>query len=461
VPADPVALEVPRRVHVVGIGGAGMSGLARLLVSLGHTVTGSDLVDSPTAVALRALGVPVAVGHDAANVGDVDLVTASPAVPADNPELVVAGVRGLRVATRAEVLGALCALRETLAIAGTHGKTTASSMLTLVLATAGRSPSWLVGADVTGLGANAGLGEGPELVMEADESYGTFAALAPALCALGNVEPDHLDHYGTLDALREAFAALLARSALCVVNADDPVAATLGRDVGAVRVGTGDADLVVADVRLERAASSFTLRHDGGTLEVRVGAPGPHNVQNAALAAAVALVRGVPGDAVVEALGRFRGAPRRFEFRGELRGATLVDDYAHLPGEVAAALATAKAGGWRRIVCVFQPHRYTRTQQVGAAFAHAFDGADVVVVTDVYGAGERPLPGVTGRLVADAVAEGGRIPEDGHPPEVRYVPERADVAAVVASLLDAGDLVLTMGAGDLTTLPDELRAVVA
>jgi len=451
-PAEPVALDRPLHVHVVGVGGAGMSGLARLLAGLGHTVSGSDLVDSPTAAALRAAGIEVHVGHAAANVGAMDLVTSSPAVAPDNVELATAAERGIRVATRAEALGALCALREVLAIAGTHGKTTTSSMLTLILATAGRSPSWLVGADVAGLGANARLDVGPELVVEADESYGTFARLHPALCAITNVEADHLDHYGTLASLRDAFDSLLDRAATRVVNADDPVARELGERVGAYRVGTHPGfELVVRDVHLERASSRFVLQHAGGTLEVRVGAPGPHNVQNAALAAAVALVRGVPGEAVVDALARFAGVPRRFEFRGELRGVTLVDDYAHLPSEVAAVVATARAGGWERVVAVFQPHRYTRTSQLAGDFAGAFDGVDVVVVTDVYAAGETPLPGVTGRLVADAVAAAPSAPE------VRYVKDRAALAAAVAPLLRPGDLLLTMGAGDLTTLPDELR----
>jgi len=455
-PAEPVALDGALRVHVVGVGGAGMSGLARLLAGLGHTVSGSDLVDSPTVVALRAAGIDVRVGHAPGNVGDVGLVTSSPAVAADNVELASAAARGIRVATRAEVLGALCALREVLAVAGTHGKTTTSSMLTLILATAGRSPSWLIGADVAGLGANARLDAGPELVVEADESYGTFARLAPALCAVTNVEADHLDHYGTLASLRAAFEGLLERSGTCVVNADDPVARELGGPLGAHRVGTDPSfDVVVGDVRLERASSRFTLRHGGGTLDVRVGAPGPHNVQNAAMAGAVALLRGVPGDAVVDALARFAGVPRRFEFRGEVRGVTLVDDYAHLPSEVAAVVATARAGGWGRVVAVFQPHRYTRTSLLAGAFAGAFDGIDLVVVTDVYAAGESPLPGVTGRLVADAIASSPTAPE------VRYVKDRPGLAAAVAPLLRPGDLLVTMGAGDLTTLPDELRAEAA
>jgi UDP-N-acetylmuramate--alanine ligase len=280
-----------------------------------------------------------------------------------------------------------------------------------------------------------------------------MAQLSPALVALTNVEPDHLDHYGSEAALRDAFAALLGRAGERVVNADDPVAAALGEGVGATRVGTAPtADVVVADVRLDRASSRFSLRRGAETVEVHVGTPGMHNVRNAALAATVALVRGVEPAVVASSLARFAGVPRRFEFRGEYAGATVVDDYAHLPGEVAAMVTAARSGGFRRVVAVFQPHRYSRTAALAGSFAGAFDGADLVVVTDVYGAGERPLPGVTGRLVADAVAAAPGAPE------VRYVKDRREVAATVAELVRPGDLVLTMGAGDLTSLADELRA---
>jgi len=453
VPAEPLDLRRPRRVHIVGVGGAGMSGLARLLLALGHDVTGSDVAASSATAALAGIGVRVSIGHDAANLGAADLVTASPAVRYDNVELQAARLAGVQVATRAEVLGALCALRETLAVAGTHGKTTTSSMLALILETAGRAPSWLLGADVAPLGANARLGTGQELVLEADESYGAFARLSPALAAITNIEADHLDHYGSLAALREAFESLLGRADVRLVNADDRGAAAVGRAVGATSVGTAaTCDFVVGDVRLERASARFTLRAPAGILEVRVGAPGRHNVQNAAVAAGVALSRGVAPDAIIDALGRFAGVPRRFEFRGEALGATVVDDYAHLPSEVAATVAAAAAGGWPRIVAVFQPHRYTRTAAVADGFAGSFDGAAVVVVTDVFAAGEPPLPGVTGRLIADAVASGPDAPP------VHYVRDRAGVAAAVAALVRPGDLVLSMGAGDLTTLADELRA---
>lgn len=451
-PADGLDLARFGRIHIVGIGGAGMSGLARVLVGLGHAVSGSDLRETYVTHELRASGISVAIGHDAANIDGAALVTASPAVAPSNPELVAARARGVRVAPRAELLAAIAAMRRTLAIAGTHGKTTTASMLARILTEAGHAPSWLIGAEVPGLGANAHVAAGEELVMEADESYGSFSLLAPHLVAVTSVEADHLDHYGTFDALCDAFGALMDRAEVTVVHADDPVAARIGAHRGAIRVGTSPLDDVcIGDVALSRASSTFVLSHPSGSVEITVGSPGRHNVANAAVAAASAIVEGVDDAAVAAALGRFAGVPRRFEFRGEALGATVVDDYAHLPGEVAAVVAAAVAGRWSRIVAVFQPHRFTRTEAVAPAFAGAFDGVDVVIVTGIYAAGEPPLPGVTGRLVADAIA--------AHPgaPEVHYVEARNDVAGAVEAVVRDGDLLVTMGAGDLTSLADELR----
>ncbi len=454
-PAD-LDPDRPRRVHVVGIGGAGMSAIATVLRAMGHTVTGSDLRASPVTERLAAAGIVVSVGHDPAHVDGADLVTRSSAVAPDNPEVVAAVAAGIPVLTRAETLAAVAARRRCLAVAGTHGKTTTASMLALVLVEAGLRPSFLIGGDVNEIGTNAVWDEGEWLVVEADESDGTFLHLAPEVAVVTNVEPDHLDHYGSFAAVRAAFTEFLgAASGRRVVGGDDPEGAALGRAAGADVVGTGEGCTHrMTAVATDRSSVAFDLSGPGGDRWARlvVSVPGLHNARNAAVATVAAVAAGAPVDAARRALARFGGVARRVEFRGERDGVTFVDDYAHLPTEVEAALAAARTGAWDRVVAVFQPHRYSRTEAVGAAFGGAFDEADVVVVTDVYGAGEAPVPGVTGRVVAEAVA--AARPDR----EVAYVPGRGEVAGVVAALLRPGDLCLTLGAGDLTSLPDELLA---
>jgi UDP-N-acetylmuramate--alanine ligase len=456
-PADetPLELATPRRVHIVGIGGAGMSAIALVLRAMGHTVTGSDLKDTPVADRLRSHGIAVAIGHRAEQVDGADAVTYSPAVPPENPELTEARARGILVAPRSEVLAAICATRRCLAVAGTHGKTTTASMLSLILVEAGMRPSFVIGADVNEIGTNAVWDEGEWLVVEADESYGTFRALRPDLAVLTSVEPDHLDYYGTFDALRDAFSQFVgSASEGAVVCADDPEADGIGRASGARSVGLNErAAYVMRDFEQSRSATGFTLHGPAGALgPLRIGVPGIHNARNAAMATVAALEVGAPFTAAQAALARFAGVTRRFEFRGESNGVTFVDDYAHLPGEVRVALATARAGGWHRIVAVFQPHRFSRTAALAEQFGTAFELADQLVVTDVYSAGEHPVPGVSGRLVADAVrAQDPRLP-------VTYAPGWEELRTTVASTLGPGDLCLTLGAGDLTTLPDELLA---
>ena len=453
--ADPLSemLSEPTSVHIIGIGGAGMSAFALVLSQMGHRVSGSDLRESPVVERLRRHGVTVAIGHDASNIEGASIVTASPAVAHDNVELLEAQSRGARVVARAEMMAAISSLRRTLAVAGTHGKTTTSSMLSLILVEARVSPSFLLGADVTGVGANAVWGDGELLVIEADESYGSFQSLSPAVCVLTNIEADHLDHYGTLRELEDAFEDLLRRTTdATAVMADDPGAARVGERVGALRVGThGVVDALISEVETGRSSSSFTLGLPStATVRLRVGAPGLHNVRNAAMAAVTASLAGISASAIVDGLARFAGVPRRFEFRGEVDGIVFVDDYAHLPTEVAATLAAAREGGFERVIAVFQPHRFTRTAAVATAFAESFLQADEVVVTGIYSAGEAPIPGINGELVANAVRS------VLGPSRVHYVEERAQVADVVDALLAPGDVCVTMGAGDLTTLPDEL-----
>jgi UDP-N-acetylmuramate--alanine ligase len=443
-----------RRVHVVGIGGVGMSAIAAVLSQMGHRVSGSDIKASPVTERLAAGGIVVTIGHDPANVDGAELVTFSPAVSEANVELAEARRRGVPVVRRSAVLAAISDERRCIAVAGTHGKTTTASMLSLVLVEAGVRPSFLIGADVNETGTNAVWDDGAWLVMEADESYGSFGAMAPEVALVTNVEPDHLDHYGTFDALTDAFRRYIRAATRRLVSADDAVAAQLGAEVDAVSVGTSPlATYVMSALHAGRSSVGFDLSGPEGRLgRLELAVPGLHNARNAAVATVAALTVGADFDAASAALARFAGVPRRFEFRGEAGEVTFVDDYAHLPSEVRATLAAARGGGWRRIVAVFQPHRYSRTAALATSFTTAFAGADLVFVTDVYSAGEPAVPGVSGRLVADAVASSGQ-------PRVVYVSSRQELVAAVSALLRPGDLCVTLGAGDLTTLPEELMAL--
>ncbi|MHB1488148.1 MAG: UDP-N-acetylmuramate--L-alanine ligase [Acidimicrobiales bacterium] len=449
-----------RRVHVVGVGGAGMSAIATVLVGMGHSVSGSDLRESANLDRLRAVGVEVFVGHDGLNVGPAEVLAISTAVPLDNPEVQRGRQLGLAVHSRAEVLAAIAARRRVVAVAGTHGKTTTSSMLALVLVEAGLHPSFIIGGELNEIGGGAIWDSGPWMVVEADESDGTFLRLAPEVALITNVEPDHLETYGSFEALTDAFSQFLAEaSGPTLVCADDPVAANLSAVMGpgagrpfSYGISPG-ADFRLVDLRRERSSVSFTLVRQGEYLcRVLLPTPGVHNALNAAGAAAAASLMGVEPTPIARALGRFGGVARRFQFRGQLDGVTFVDDYAHLPGEIKPMVQAARDGGWNRVVCVFQPHRYSRTESLWPSFADAFEGADLVVVTDVYPAGEAPRPGISGQLIFRAVHE-------AHPEaNLAYAPSRAELIELLSRTLVDGDLCLTMGAGDLTSLPDEMMA---
>ncbi len=464
-PADrDLDLTQPHAIHIVGVGGAGMSAIATVLARMGHTVSGSDLRESPALERLGLLDVTTHIGHAAEHLPDpLDAVVISTAIPESNPEVVAARERGIPVLRRADALRAIVATRTTVAVAGSHGKTTTSSMLALILRAAGWHPSFLIGGDLNEVGTNAVFDSGECLVVEADESDGTFLELAPHDAVVTSVLPDHLDHYGDFDALVAAFNTFIARiPGVCAVCADDDVAADIAATVLARADAVGSvvtygfaesADYRMHDYEGNRGGTQFTLSRRGEVLGlVQLPVPGRHNAVNAAGAAAIALELGAPFDAVTRALGGFAGVARRFQFRGERDGVTYVDDYAHLPSDVDAMIRAAREGGWERVVAVFQPHRYTRTAALWRDFADAFSGADALVLTDVYAAGEQPQPGVSGRLVLRAVL-------DAHPEQaVTYLPRRADLVAHVPRLARPGDVVLTLGAGDLTTAPDEWLA---
>ena len=454
------------RIHFVGIGGIGMCGLAELLRAQGYAVTGSDLAEGATVARLRALGVPVAIGHDSRHVGQADVVVVSSAIRANNPERVEASLRGIPVIPRAEMLAEVMRLKDGIAIAGTHGKTTTTSLVAHVLQAAGLDPTIVVGGRVIGAGAEgartgARLGGGPFLVAEADESHGSFLHLSPVIAVVTNVEAEHLDHHGSVEALEDAFAAFLARlpfwgtAVLCL---DDPGVQRLLAKVGRRRITYGllaQADWVASEVTTDGPGMAFAVRKQERALgRVRLPLAGRHNVANALAALAVADELDAPFALAAEALASFRGVERRFETKGVVAGIRVVDDYAHHPTELRATLAAARGLHAGRIVVVFQPHRHTRTRDLFDAFTTAFHDADLLVLTEIYGAGEPKLPGVEAAVLADAIRARGHR-------DVRFV---ADLERVVPELLPelrSGDLVLTLGAGSVSRLgPRLLQALV-
>ena len=448
--ASPPALEVPRRIHVVAVGGAGMSGIATVLAQQGHTVTGSDQVDGAALERLRELGVDVHVGHDAAHVGDAELVVISTAVAEDNPEVVAARSRGIEVLRRIDLLPGLARRQPFVSVSGTHGKTTTTSMLATALVGAGEDPGYLIGAPVPVLGGAAAHGDGRWFVLEADESDGSFLAGPRAAALITNIEADHLEFWGGWDELVTGFERFLVETdGPTVVCADDPVAAAVGRTVGASTYGvSADATHRITDLELGSDGATFTFRTPSGAVEVTVAVPGLHNALNAAGALAVAERLGVDLSAAAAALARYSGVARRFERRGRRGGIDFVDDYAHLPTEVRAALSAGRSGDWERVVATFQPHRYSRTQALWNEFADAFFFFYVMVMTEIYSAGESPRPGVGGALLVEAVTS-------AHPDsEVRWAPTLEDAAALLADELRPGDLCMSVGAGDVTTLSD-------
>lgn len=457
-PGDPTPpLDVRRRVHVVGVGGPGMSPIAIVLTGMGHRVSGSDVRDSATTQRLRALGIEVHIGHDVAHVTpDVDFVVATTAVDDDHVELVEARRLGRPVVRRTTLLAAITASKRTVAVSGTHGKTTTSAMLSVILDVAGLRPSFLVGGEITQLGTSGRWDDGEWFVLEADESDGSGFTVPHEAAIVTNVESDHLEFHGSFDNLRAEFARFLSATAgPSLVCLDDPVAARLGGTVGAHTYGlSAGSDFRIEDLTTRRTRSEFTVTTDGSSVG-RVVLPfaGAHNAANATAALAMAVLIGVDPTIAIEALAGFGGVGRRFEPRGAVAGVTFVDDYGHLPTEVAAVITAARDGGWRRVVAVFQPHRFSRTEALGVEFADAFVGADIAVLTDIYAAGEEPRPGVDGRLVVDAV-------RNAHPEQrVVYVSDRTALAAEVAALVGDGDLCLTIGAGDVTELADEVMEV--
>ncbi|MDX2011377.1 MAG: UDP-N-acetylmuramate--L-alanine ligase [Myxococcaceae bacterium] len=444
------------RVHFVGIGGIGMSGIAEVLLNLGYQVSGSDLKESDVTRRLVSLGARVGYGHREENLQTSDVVVISSAVKKDNPEVVAARRRKVPVIPRAEMLAELMRLKYSVALAGSHGKTTTTSMVATVLNAAGLDPTAVVGGKVNVLGSNAKLGKSELMVVEADESDGSFLKLHPSIAVVTNIDPEHMDHYRSLDALKAAFAEFCNRVpfyGLAVLCLDHPnVQALLPHlDKRFVTYGSSHAaDYRLEGITLDGFSTRFSAwRRDQSLGEFSVRMVGAHNAMNALAVIAVAEELDIPLDVVRTALAEFGGVQRRFTVKGEAKGITVVDDYGHHPAEVKATLAGARRAFGRRTVVAFQPHRYTRTHDLFEDFCSAFNDADVVFLTSVYAAGEEPIPGATSERLVEAIRSFGH-------PDVTYVEKRSDLVSALKPRLQPGDLVITLGAGDITNTGPEL-----
>jgi len=462
---------LPRSIgplHFVGIGGIGMSGIAEVLHNLGYRVQGSDLIDSANVRRLIDLGIPVTVGHEAENLGTAEVVVISSAVKSDNPEVIAARVRRIPVVRRAEMLGELMRLKWSLAIAGTHGKTTTTSMIGALLETAQLDPTVINGGIINAYGTNTRLGAGDWMVVEADESDGTFTRLPATIAVITNIDPEHLDYYESFDALRQAFEDFVGNipfygfAALCI---DHPVVQQMIPKLSDRRVLTygfsPQADIRAVDVRLGRDGARYdivisdALADRGRTVpDLFLPMFGRHNVQNSLAAAAIAEAMALGDDALRAALNNFKGVKRRFTRTGEWKGVTVIDDYGHHPVEIAAVLKAARAIVAGRLIAIVQPHRYTRVSHLFEGFCTFFNDADVVVVADIYAAGEAPIEGVSrDALVAGLIEHGHRY--------VRPLSDPSELAPMIREMARPGDIVVCLGAGSITGWANSLLADLA
>jgi UDP-N-acetylmuramate--alanine ligase len=447
-----------QKLHFVGIGGIGMSGIAELLLNLGYCVSGSDAKRSALTDRLGALGGIIHIGHRPENVGDANVVVISSAVRPDNVEVVEAKSRQIPVIPRAEMLAELMRLKYGIAIAGAHGKTSTTSMVATVLVRGGFDPTVVIGGRLNAFGSNAKLGKGDFLVAEADESDGSFLKLSPTIAVVTNIDREHLDHYANLEEIQSAFAAFVNKvpfygtAILCLDSANvRTIVPHIQRRI--LTYGTNEqADLKAAQIEYRNFGVCYQAHYHGNYLGViRLRVPGQHSVLNSLAAIAIGLELDIPFAGIAEALEAFQNADRRFQVKGETRNILVVDDYGHHPTEIMATLSAARHSCKRRIVAAFQPHRYTRTKALAEEFAAAFSQADAVVVVPIYAAGEDPIPGVTGEMLA------GLIEKTGHR-EVAYAPDFESAVVILRDRLRAGDLLITLGAGDIWKIGEQLLA---
>ena len=456
-------LERRRRLHFIGVGGAGMSGIAELCQRLGFSVSGCDLQQTAVTARLARLGITVDCGHHPSHLGRaLDAVVISSAVRFSNPEVAAARVRKIPVIPRAEMLGELLRMaRVGIAVAGTHGKTTTTSLIGLILEQAGLDPTVAIGGNLRAQGANVRLGGDDYMVAEADESDASFLLLAPAVAVVTNIDPEHLDHYGTMDRVREAFLSFINRlpfygAAVLGLDSVNVRGLLAGTRKPVVTYGVApDSDLRAEKIVIDGLSTRFDVVRAGIVLgTVVVPLPGHHVALNALAAITVALELGVDFAVAAQALARFGGISRRFEIKGEAAGRIVLDDYAHHPAEVRATLAAARAAFQRRTVVIFQPHRYSRLRDLFDEFVTAFDDADLLYLDDVYSAGEEPLADVSARRLYEALRSRGHL-------EVRYLGEEPDRAAKVAQDSAASDLIISLGAGDVYRIGERVLAILA
>ena len=445
-----------QHIHFVGVGGIGMSGIAEVLLNLGYQVSGSDVKESEVTRRLAALGCEISYGHRKENVREADVVVVSSAVRKGNPEVEVAEQRLIPVIPRAEMLAELMRMKVGIAIAGTHGKTTTTSLIATVLAAGGLDPTVVIGGRLNSIGSNARLGQGDFLVAEADESDGSFVKLMPTIAVVTNIDADHLDYYSDIDEIKEAFLGFLDKLpffGLAVLCLDHPNVQSLIPRLKKRFTTYGlttQADYQAKEIVFDEFSTTFDVLHQRKEVgRLRLQMPGLHNVYNALATVATAFEFDIPFRVVQESLGDFKGIQRRFQIKGEKKGILVVDDYGHHPVEIMATLKAARSGWKRRVVAVFQPHRYSRTQALFKEFLSAFYDADVLVLTDIYPAGEDRIEGVEAKSLFEGIREYGHK-------DVTYIPNKKEIAEHLLRILKPGDLVMTLGAGDITQISEEL-----
>ncbi|MBP2635139.1 MAG: murC [Firmicutes bacterium] len=450
-------LDNIQKVHFIGIGGSGMNSIAKVLLELGYEISGSDAQVSTVTAKLEKAGATVYTGHSYENIGNAQAVVVSTAIPKTNPELQAAIDKGIPVYHRADMLAFLMSKQKGIAVAGAHGKTTTTSMVALMLEKAGTDPTIVIGGELESIGGSAKLGQGSYLVAEADESDGSFLKLSPQIAIVTNIENDHMDYYKTMDNILRTFNEFLHKldptdgfAVLCFDNAYvRDMAASLERGYVSYAL-EHEADYTARNIKSDGPISLFDVYHQGNLLgTAKISVPGMHNVANALAAIAVGIHVGLSFAQIVEGLGMFQGAKRRFQSKGRVNGVWVVDDYAHHPTEISTTLLGARQTEPKRLICVFQPHRYTRTKFLKKEFGAAFSQADLLILTDIYSAGEQPIPGVDGETIKNEV-------ESQTKQRVTYVPDKDKIARYLVEIVQPGDLVITMGAGNIYQIGEEL-----